>query len=237
MEMLSVVTWLWDDPNYRWNSYFRYGADHVRRLRASVSRNLSMPHRFVLVTDQPDGDYGPGVDVVPLWDDFASAGGCYRRLKAFDRATGEKLGKRFVWLDLDTVITGELDSLLDRSEPFVAWRDVNPPTPYCGSMIMMDAGARQQVWDDFVADPKAACHRAERYIGTDQAWIGECLGEGEATWGPEDGVYNYKREVQGRGLQDNARIVFFTGAVDPSQPELQKSDPWILEHWVVDSAP
>jgi hypothetical protein len=231
MEVLSVVTWLWDDPNYRWNGHFRYGADHVRRLRASVARNLSMPHRFVLVTDQPDSDYGPGVEIVPLWNDFARDGGCYRRLKAFDRETAQRLGERFVWLDLDTVIMGPLDSLFNRDEPFVAWRDVNPPTPYCGSMIMMNAGARQQVWDQFIADPNAARARAQRYIGTDQAWIGECLGTREPTWGPEDGVYNFKKEVANRGLPDNARIVFFTGPVDPSQAEIQRRHPWVLEHW------
>jgi hypothetical protein len=41
--------------------------------------------------------------------------------------------------------------------------------------------------------------------------------------------------VHGRGgigvPPDNARIIFFNGSYDPSQEELQKECPWILEHW------
>jgi len=41
--------------------------------------------------------------------------------------------------------------------------------------------------------------------------------------------------VYGRGgtgkLPDNARIIFFNGSYDPSQPELQAECPWVKEHW------
>lgn len=238
--MLSVVTWLWDDPTYRWNAHFRYGVEHVKILRAAVARNLTLEHEFVLVTDRPEGDYGPDVRVVPLWSDYreltgwrGKGHGCWHRLKAFDELTGQRLGERFVWLDLDCVVTGNLDSLFSRTEDFVAWRDANPPTPYCGSMVMMTAGARQRVWDEFDANPdraQARC-REQRYIGTDQAWIGTCLGPGEATWGPEHGVYNFRHDLKDGTLPSNAKLVFFTGPVDPSQPELQAAHPWIKEHW------
>ena len=48
-----------------------------------------------------------------------------------------------MWLDLDCVVTGNLDPVLGRSEDFIAWKDIAPPQPYCGSMVMMDAGARR----------------------------------------------------------------------------------------------
>lgn len=238
--MIRVVTFLWTDPTYRWNSHFIYGADHVRRLFAAVDRNLTMPHENVLITDRPDGDYGRNVRVVPLWDDYRDlpgwrgvGRGCWTRLRAFSPEMADFIGPRFVWLDLDCVITGGLDVLLDRPEEFVAWRDVHPSTPYCGSMMMMTAGARAQVWDEFRADHRAAMKRAQGMIGTDQAWIGTCLGRGEATWGPEHGVYNYRVEVSGRAnLPANARLVFFTGPNDPSMPQIQAKHPWIGQHWL-----
>jgi hypothetical protein len=106
----------------------------------------------------------------------------------------------------------------------------------------MKPGARSEVWTEFDRNPAVAIARARRYIGTDQAWIGECLGPSEETWGPEDGVYNYKHDLV-RGahakygpnatvpLPTNARLVFFTGPVDPSQRETQEQSPWVLDHW------
>lgn len=234
--MISVVAWLWHDSEYRFNHLFQYGRQHVEKLFAAVNENLSLPHENVLITDSP-GDYANVDRIVPLWSDYrhlpgwrGQGHGCWHRLKAFDRETGLQLGKRFVWLDLDCVITGSLDPLFDRPEDFVAWKDSNPPTPYCGSMMMMDAGARQSVWDEFNRDHEAAMLKAKGLIGTDQAWIGRHLGEAEATWGPEDGVCNYKFDIVRRHngqLPSNARIVFFTGACDPSQPELQEKHEWL----------
>lgn len=236
--MIRVVTFLWNDPTYRWNPYFRYGEDHVRRLFASVDRNLSLPHENVLITDRPDIDYGANVRVVRLWDDYRHlpgwrgvGHGCWVRLKAFAPEMAQIIGPRFVWMDLDCVITGNMDPLLARPELFVAWKDVHPSTPYCGSMMMMDAGARAKVWTEFHADPERAMRLAKPFIGTDQAWISACLGPREATWGPADGVYNFRAEVKQASLPRNARIVFFTGKHDPSMPELQRQHPWIAEHW------
>lgn len=237
--MITFCTWLWTDPEYRWNKHFIYGEQHVRILRDSLRRNCTLPHRFVLITDQPDNF--PDIDTVCMPDGHrdlpgykSKGGGCWHRLRLFDRDFCLTVGERVVQLDLDCVITGNVDPIFDRSEPFVAWKDVTPSTPYCGSMLMMDAGARQRVWDEFSADPKGCMEKSRRKVGTDQAWIGECLGFWEKTWGPKDGVYNYRHELErkhsGR-LPENARMVFFTGPVDPSQEQLQRKHQWIAENW------
>lgn len=235
MDRLTVVTFLWSDPDYRWNRQFRYGADHVRRLAAGVRRHLSMPHEFVVVTDS-GADFGPDVRVVPLWSDFREAGGCYTRLRAFAPDMASILGPRFVWLDLDAVVVGSLDPVFDRPEPFVAWRNVHRGQIYCGAMMMMDAGARSQVWDRFRADPLACRREAQQrgYIGTDQAVISLALGKDEATWTSADGVWNYQHEIVAKHagrLPDGARLVFFNGPRDPSMTECRKRSPWIAEHW------
>jgi hypothetical protein len=231
--MLRIVTCLWHDPKYRWNDAFIYGAEHVNRLARGIARNLTLPHEFVCVTDIPEG-IDPSIRIVPLWSDNRDMGGCYVRLKLFAPEMREIIGPRFAQIDLDSVPVGNLDDVLGRSEDFIVWRDVNPPTPYCGSMFMMNAGARSQVWTEFDREKSPACAREKGYVGTDQAWIGASLGKQEATWGPEHGVLSYRRDIPGmrETLPAGAKIVFFHGKLDPSEKRLQERSPWIAKHWV-----
>jgi hypothetical protein len=74
---------------------------------------------------------------VPLWDDYAQRPeparrknpSCYRRLRAFAPDIAATFGQRFVSIDLDCVITGDLRPLWNRSEDFVIWGDTNPQHP------------------------------------------------------------------------------------------------------------
>jgi len=234
--MLSVVCWKWAPaPGYR----STFTAEHVNVLRRMVARNYAKPHRFVCITDDAAG-LDDGIDVVPLWDDFGELmsphgrgnPSCYRRLRAFAPEMAEILGPRFVWLDLDCVITGDLRPLFDRREPFISWGDTNPRNAVNGSMIMMDAGARPQVYTDF--DPKTSPDMARRvgHFGSDQAWISFKLGFNEARWGIRDGVYSYRNHIRPqRGLlPTNARVVFFHGQYDPWDDEPQRLA-WVRENW------
>lgn len=231
--MLSVITFLWRDPKYRWNDRFLYTADHVNRLAASVRRNLHIPHEFVCVTDMPEG-IDASVRIVPLWDDHRAMGGCYMRLKLFSPEMRELIGERFVQIDVDSVVVGDLTPLLDRNDDFIAWRNIGyPTTPYCGSMFMMRAGARPDVWSTFdpVVSPKIAS--AENLCGTDQAWMGHVLGKDMPSWSAADGVLSFRSDINAkhRGeLPPGARIVFFHGPYDPSMPAIQERG-WVREHW------
>ena len=235
---LTVVSWLWHDPQFRFRDRVTYGPEHVNVLRSMVRRNLSLPHEFVCITDDPAG-LDPDIRVIPLWDDLRNLGGCYTRLKAFAPEMAEIIGPRFVWIDIDCVVTGSLDPLFSRTEDFVIWAN-GIGDPYCGSMVMMTAGARPQVWTEFdpIASPRAS--RDLGYIGTDQGWISACLGTEEATWTAADGVLS-RIHVMGGGLPGrarrmgrardpkDARIVFFHGPYDPQK--LRETIPWIAEHW------
>lgn len=244
--MLTVCTFKWFDPKYRWNDRFIYGAEHVNRLHRGIRRNLSLPHRFVCVTDDGTG-LDSGIEVVPIWQDAAEHGGCYRRLRAFGADIAEVLGDRFVWLDLDCVITGSLDALFARTEPLVLWSNGVSTAPYCGSMVMMDAGAAPWVWEEFDYEDCLQSKWATGYVGTDQAWFSALLGPDMPTWTRKDGVYSWRHlpsakapaaaarrryGVDAGGLPDDARIVFFHGVVDPSEPAMRRRFPWIEDHWI-----
>lgn len=233
--MVNVVCWRWT-PMRGYRSTF--SPETVNVLRRMVARHYPHPHRFLCVTDEPDG-IDPAVEIIPPWNDFAGVpsphGGknpsCYRRLRAFHPDIGTVFGGRFVSLDLDCVITADVTPLWHRPEDFVIWGDTNPRTYYNGSMYLLRAGTRAKVWTDFdpVRSPRLAM--AARQFGSDQGWISHCLGPGQARWSHHDGVYSYRNEIAARGntLPSNARIVFFHGHVDPWTPAIQRRCSWIRD--------
>jgi len=233
--MLSVLCWKWRArPGYR----STFGPEAVNTLRRMVARHYPAPHRFVCLTDDPRG-LEPTVQALPLWPDLAGLANpwgphnpsCYRRLRAFAADAGALLGDRFVSVDLDCVVTGDLRPLWDRPEDFVIWGNTNKKTLYNGSMWLLRAGARRQVWDQF--DPGRSPLRAKRagQFGSDQGWISYCLGPGEARWTQRDGVYSFRNDLKGTGkLPADARIVFFHGHGDPWSPEHRRL-PWVRAHY------
>lgn len=205
-------------------------------LRSMIARHYAKPHRFICVTDDAAGL--DGIETFPLWSDWANIpsphGGnnpsCFRRIKAFSPEARAWFGERFVNIDLDTVIVSDIAPLFDRPEEFVILRDPLYPQQYNGSLWMLTAGSRPQVFDTFDPEtsPKAALAAGKK--GSDQGWISHCLGPGEAQWTKADGVYNYRWDkVRGGELPADARIVFFTGPVDPWD-EAGRVE-WISEHY------
>jgi hypothetical protein len=148
----------------------------------------------------------------------------------------ELLGPRFIAIDLDCVITGDLAPIFERTEDFVMNAYCCPrenDQHYNGSLIMMNAGSRKKVWDRFdpVESPRLIRESRGTVIGTDQAWIRLTLGKGEARFTEADGVYDYKHSAKMRrgGLPDDARIVFFSGPRNP-ETEMGKRK-WIAQNW------
>lgn len=228
--MLGIVTFKWKAEGY----IQEFTAEHVNTLSRMVKRHYG-DHRFFCVTDDPAG-LADGIEYVPLWDDFSQMcsphgpayPSCYRRLKMFSTEAGAIFGERFVTLDLDCVIVGDMRPVWDRPEDIVLWGDTNPTTFYNGSMLLMSAGARRKVWDDFNPARSPGLAQQSGQFGSDQGWISYCLGPGEAKWNTGDGVLSYRLHVQKGGLAPTARIVHFHGKrTKPwSAPE-----PWVRENW------
>jgi hypothetical protein len=214
--MLHIVTWRWGH---------KYSPDYVERLAAGVARHLKQPHRFV-VCAPPEQD---------LW--LTEIPGCLCRLRMFEyrwqREHGVKDGDRLVCLDLDLVVTGPLDPLFDRSEPFVILKGANSanPCPFNGSVMMLKGGVDglQFLWSTFSLE---AVRRVPFYqFPDDQGWLAAKL-PSAAGWqaGQESGVYAFHKPgwPGGDDLPADARIVAFPGKRDPSQ---FTHLPWVREHW------
>ena len=189
---------------FRWGA--TYTAEHVNRL----ARQLPIP--LVCITDDPTGIE---CEAMPLWSDLADLPGpivsCWRRLKLFDPEAQATLpGDRWLVLDLDVTITGDLGPILAREEPFVGWRDPNHPQ-LCGSAWLLSRGHRPDVWADFDPAASPAMLRAKGLRGSDQAWLSHKL-KGCATFGRE--VVSYKKHCR-HGLPAAAHIVCFHGQPKP----------------------
>lgn len=235
--MLAVVTFKWSKPGYR--SVFT--AHHVNVVRHMVDRHYPDPHRVICVTDDPTG-IEPGIECVPLWNDHAEVKNptwpngphCYRRLKTFSREFAAIAGPRFVCIDLDVVITADLRPLWNRSEDFVIFASRELHNWYNGSMFLMTTGCRAQVWDEFDPERSPRLAQLAGYRGSDQAWINYCLGQGEARWTWDDGVYPYPAYIwrKKRGhLPADARVVIFWGKPDPWDELALRQSPWIAQHY------
>ncbi len=143
-------------------------------------------------------------------------------------------GKRILLMDLDVVILRDITPLVDRPEDFVTWEPrlyyalKGQYSRYNTGFILMDAGARPEVWDEFSVE------RAQRELGAihegvvdEQAWITHILGPDEAVW-PWDGDV---RSVRATPDPQSARIVFFNGPRAPGMAAMQAEYPWIKSNW------
>lgn len=199
----------------------KYGPGYLERLKAGVARNLSEPYEFRVFTPEAEDEH------------LTHIKGCFARLRVFDpqwqARQGIEPGDRIVCLDLDLIITGSLDGLFDRAEPFVILQGVNSsnPCPHNGSVWMVQAGYGEDVWSDFSLE---AARQVPFYeFPDDQAWFAAKMPEAGA-FGSEDGVYAFQKLgwPKGNALPKNACIVAFPGWRDPVG--FQHLD-WVKEHW------
>lgn len=241
--MLSVVCYFWVDTSRR-RSY-QVTPEDVRIWDRMIARNLTIPHRRICVTHRPDLiDF---METVPLDMRKHVPGTCTVKLMTWRPDIADVLGPRICMMDVDCVVTGNLDDVLGRTEDVVLWKNPNYEMGgrrgfYQGSMQLLNAGARPHIWADFDPNSSPAIY-SRRFGGAEQAWISERLNTSwpdagwkwvEPHWTEADGVYGAGRLFDGRmgeGVQselpENARIVFFPGDRAPSQPEVRKAHPWI----------
>ncbi len=244
--MIQVVCWKWQKEKESFRYRETYTSDHVNAFAKMVRKHLSCPHEIVCITDNSDG-IDSSVRIVPIWDDLKEYGMCYRRLKLFSKEMKEVIGNRFVSMDLDCVITGDITELFDNDYDFMMWQPRTKNTPYCGSMFMMKAGVRDFVWEEFnekdlvwlndrggwVAGKANRWAHKKAYdagyiVGSDQAYISYKLYPKEKVWTKKDGVYNFNNIDE---LPEDAKIVFFPGKHDPTHENLYPENMWITEHY------
>jgi len=224
MDELTITSWLWGN---------KYSQSDVAKLYNGLKRNLKQSFRFILFS-QRDMNI-KGVECRSIWDkNLISIKGCFVRLRMFDPVFQEKhkITGRFVCIDLDTVITGNLDPIFNRTEPFVILQGANSlnPCPYCGALIMVRAGAYPGLWSDFSLE---AIDKIPFYeFPDDQGWIHYKVPDAAGWKAGVNGVYAFKKPGWPSGtdcLPRDARMVTFNGWRSPAK--FSTLD-WVQRNWV-----
>ena len=227
--MITILTWYWRQPGGRTD----YQPCHVNIWADMVRRNVTVPHRIACVTRDTDG-IDPRIAIIeppadfeavriPTWGE--SRPQCLRRLAMFAPDAGRIFGERFVCMDLDCVIAGNMDHLLTDDGPdFRIFRGTGRNRPYNGSMMYLKAGSRSQVYDDFT--PESAAQAGREYMGSDQAWIMHKLGPNEWTYGPEHGA------VWTGNAKPGYAVKFYPGHDKPWQ---DRKSPDTVQHYRMDA--
>lgn len=182
-----------------------YDAEYVERLHAGVSR-YAPGARFVCLSD---------VDVpcerIPLKYDWP---GWWSKMELFrPDIQGEML-----FMDLDTVITGDLTPLI-KLKRLAMLADFYKPERLASGLMFLPQQCREKVWRHWIADPQARMDEAGRF--GDQKIIGDVFKDMAVKW--QDAlpgkVVSYKVHMKGRGnkVPDGASVVCFHGQPRPRE--------------------
>jgi len=197
-----------------------YDAEWVRKLRDAVGRNLTVEHRFVCLSD-----IEVPCERIALEHDWP---GWWSKIEIYRPGviTGPTL-----YLDLDIVVTGNIDFLANLSYDFMMLENFHKKE-YVNSSIMWCKNVEsipQKLYTKFLKMPDAYIGHYKRcahdvYIG-DQAYVWDTLG-GKAQLLQDDRIKSYKYSCQKR-LPEGSSIVCFHG---PPRPSEVKAD-WLETHW------
>lgn len=176
------------------------GNDYVGKLYRGLRRNTEHDFNFICLTQSP----------YPTW---------WAYLGAFP------IQERTIIIDIDMVITGNVDFLFEYEGEFCIRR--NPwPGAWCDAcLINTTPEAAARVYAAFLKDPQ----RAIASFRSDQEYIASAISEREAdTWQAiaPGKTLSYKADNLEQSFK-SASIVTFHGEPKPEQV----SSPWVKEHW------
>jgi len=189
----------------------KYSRDYVAILHDMVSRNLSTPHHFWCLTDDPESIH-PEIGIIPADPELK---GWWQKVNLFNPHMPWKPGEdRVLYFDLDVAIVGRLEEMAET--PGII-RDWNNPE-YNSSVMCWDAGDHLNAWLKF--NPIAVPIR----MHGDQNWLTE-LGGWETF--PRDWCLSFRAHAQD-WPPNEAKVVVFHG--EPKPHEVQG---WVKDVWKI----
>lgn len=189
-----------------------YTPEWVRKLRDGVARNLTVPHRFVCISDVdvPCERIELDVDWPGWW------------AKIFMFKPGVIVGPT-LYIDLDMAIVGNIDALTDLPYDFAMLRGMSRKH-YVGSGVMWFRNPPHEVYERFVQCPEKHIdyhirNAREAHVG-DQAFIWDTLG-GDSIPRLSDDVPGllrlYPRDFEDGKVPRGCGVCVFKGRVKPPQ--------------------
>lgn len=208
----------------------RYGAPYINRLYAMVARNITPPFKFVCFTDVTEG-VSPEVichDLPPLdVTQPKNTRGKWQKARLWAETLPDLDGP-VLFMDLDVVVPGSLDSFFEYGAPedVILARNAAKPFHRLGqtSIYRMPVGGLAKAQAKYVADPQSA---ADTYRW-EQAFVTHNAPHGVKFW-PRRWVRHFRLECMWPfplnymfrpRLPSDARVVIFAGVPNPGDAAL-----------------
>lgn len=234
----------------RWGS--KFGPEYVHNLYAGVKKHLSLPFRFICMTDDP-ASVPAGAEAYPLPQFDIPQGEqdlVWRKLALFNKELFDLKGTA-LFLDLDLVIIGSLDPFATRPGPFHIIRDdhLGPPKPGRwinpararrlapignSSVMRFEIGANPDISEKYQGDPWGVMtntpNRREQEFVTEQM-----IARGQFQHWPKNWCVGFKHQCvprfpfsywQNPQPPKGARIVIFAGNLKIPDAIAGTSDRW-----------
>jgi hypothetical protein len=202
--MITVACVFWGD---------KFSEDYVYNLKSMVERNTTVPHQFVCFSDREL----EGIKTVKLISGYQ---GWWNKMQMFN--TDFRLGNRVVYLDLDTLIVGNIDWLLEYDGMFMGIEDlgaVNEHQPELkgrlqSGVMSWDYRLNSHLWNRF-----ASSGESQRYRG-DGEYLNHIIPKYQRDFIQKKykgKLKSYKYQVYSEGITDDLSIICFHGR--PSIPQ------------------
>ena len=210
---------------FKWGQM--YGAEYVNKLFRMVQRNLSYEFRFVCFTDDASGLL-PQIDSQPLPDfpepslRYQKICAAWRKLALFKIGLADLRGKT-LFLDLDVVLMGALDSFFDdaycSAGAVTMLNNWYQPGSGQASVFSFVAGENQTLLDQYLDDPDGI---AEKYR-TEQNYI-SLADPAKIKFYPDGWCLSFKKHVMPTGplkffasnvKPDDCKVLVFHGRPNP----------------------
>lgn len=190
----------------------KYGADYVNRLASMVRRRSRLKPDFVCFTEDASG-LAADIRALPLPVDGLR--GWWNKVALF-KGDLSGVGERMLYLDLDVVITGDLDPLLTHGSDFIIMDNDYVPG-FNSSVFLLKTGSRAELWDRFSAA------NTDAFDG-DQDWVAVHAPDAEL-W-PDGWCVPYRLRAA-KAPPATAKVVCFSGRPNPAEYPA----PWITDYW------
>ena len=196
----------------------KYSIDYVTKLKNMVKKNLTLEHKFICLTEKPNLHKIEGIEfkqapvtVVDSW--------CKLSLFVPNLAKIYK-GKAF-YLDLDVVITGKLDGLVNKTDndKLTIIKDWWQPC-YNSSIMIWELGKFTNIYLKFKPSDM------QRLAG-DQDLITEIMDESQVDTFGEIAVQSYKANNLVDSFNKHTKIVVFHG-----KPKPDEVGGWVKDYWI-----